>query len=348
VNTAQSRVSETGKGKEARGRDRRRDDRYVLNGAMGRLLYEWDNWPCEFVDISLSGCCLRLKTYFEPGGLAPVEVVVPLLGIQVRLRGVTQWVSLNGLTGVRFVYPSARAKNEFASLLSGLVDDTAAEVVKEAVNSAPEIKAKGLELSNGTVLFPRPPEGLEHADGRPWVADRTIDAEWEEVYRLRAEQDRLEGLEGQEEDLIAMAGGAAGRESEAAPDADSKDLASASAATAGEDDDERVANMSSEDWSATVRFLQNDAVVSGALADLGLTGCEFKMGGVYPGAPASRVEVEFQMRGLHFRLAGVTTAVVARHAAKIRFVEMSARRREELVQVLDELAEQNRREAGTG
>lgn len=105
--------------------------------------------------------------------------------------------------------------------------------------------------------------------------------------------------------------------------------------------DGRLQNSSPNAWNATVRFLANDTQVSGVLADLGLAGCIFNMRGSYPGQVTSGVEVEFRLRGLHFRMAGVTTSVVDAHSAQITFCEIGRRRRDELLQVLDELRDQN-------
>ena len=182
-------------GKDARNRDRRRDERHQLNGTQGTLLYRRDSIRCDFIDISVSGCCVRTEEYFEPGALAKVDIILPLCGIQVRLRGITQWVSQNGLVGVRFIHYDPRAKNELTSLLSGLLDEVAAEVVREAVSSSPHIKAKGLLLSQGIVLSPQEPKELPRESAQPLSVNQRIEDEWQEAYRLRAEQDRLEALE---------------------------------------------------------------------------------------------------------------------------------------------------------
>lgn len=136
-------------------RDARGDQRYELNGAKGVLIYKYESLPCEFIDISLSGCCVRTNHYFEPGALSAVEVTLPLLGIQVKLTGITQWVGRNRLIGLRFLHPNQRTKNELASLLSGLVDPSAAAVVKDAVSKSPDIKAHGLSLCKGMQLLPQ-------------------------------------------------------------------------------------------------------------------------------------------------------------------------------------------------
>jgi hypothetical protein len=85
------------------------------------------------VDISLGGCCLRTDTPFTAGALAPVEVALPICGMMVRVRGITQWTKLQYLVGVRFMHPDARSKNLLAGLLTCLADGSTVELVKESI-----------------------------------------------------------------------------------------------------------------------------------------------------------------------------------------------------------------------
>ena len=338
-------------------RDARVDQRFDLKGAKGVLIYKYESLPCEFIDISLSGCCVRTRDYFEPGALTAVEVALPLLGIQVKLSGVTQWVGRNRLIGVRFRHPNQRAKNELAGLLSGLVDPSAAAVVKDAVSKSPDIKARGLALSKGMLLLPQqapPPKAPELPE-----PDQKIEDEWQATYKRWAEQDRLEGLGSQVDhapatelqptearpDMLDPTADTTSSvlepQAREAPSTPAPDRPVPCTGPAGSAMDGRLQNTSPNAWNATVRFLANDKQESGVLADLGLAGCIFNMIGSYPGQVASSVEVEFQLRGLHFRMAGVTTGLVNADTAQITFSEISRRRREELLQVLDELRDQN-------
>ncbi len=119
--------------RDARFRDRRADERYEINAPGGCLNYKGAAFPCEIVDVSLSGCCVRCESKFLPGNLANVEVVLPILGMVVRIVGTTQWLTRQNLVGVRFLYASPRSKNQLAGLLTGLVDQSIAEEVKAAM-----------------------------------------------------------------------------------------------------------------------------------------------------------------------------------------------------------------------
>jgi hypothetical protein len=52
-----------------------------------------------------------------------------------------------------------------------------------------------------------------------------------------------------------------------------------------------------------------------------------------------RVEVEFRVRGLQFRLPGVTAAFHDKHTVEVRFLDVSARKKEDLDQVIREMIE---------
>jgi hypothetical protein len=51
------------------------------------------------------------------------------------------------------------------------------------------------------------------------------------------------------------------------------------------------------------------------------------------------VETEFKVDGLPFRLAGVVQSVHDRFTVGIRFLDMSARKRDQLVHLIEEIAE---------
>ena len=116
-----------------RDRERRLHDRYPLDAATGSLVYKGSAISCRFIDISLGGCCLRTEVPFVDGALAPVVVILRVQGLVLRIGGVTQWITQGNLLGVRFNHCSARSKNQLAGLLTCLIDQSAAEVVKEAV-----------------------------------------------------------------------------------------------------------------------------------------------------------------------------------------------------------------------
>lgn len=98
-------------------------------------------------------------------------------------------------------------------------------------------------------------------------------------------------------------------------------------------------NPEVDEWPAVLRFLHDSSHLAGAIVGLTLEGCCFLTADRKDVATQIRVEVEFQMRGLPFRLAGVVETVHNWRNIDIRFAALSSRRREELSQVLEELRE---------
>ena len=205
------------------------------------------------------------------------------------------------------------------------------------------IKAHGLALCKGMHLLPKEEHPAAQPEPQPIQPDQKIEDEWQAAYRRWAEQDRLESLASE-----------AGQEccEKSGPEevlTDARKIAPSDCQVSGSDShavaegsDGRVQNTSTDGWSATVRLVADIAPVRGVLVDLGLGSCVFRTSGAYPGVLACAVEVEFRMRGLHFRMAGITKSLVDKHCAEIAFSQMSMPRREELAQLLDELHEQNR------
>lgn len=263
---------------------------------------------------------------FAAGALAPVEIVLPMLGMIVRICGVTQWADQNHLVGVRFIHPSARMKNDLAGLLIGLVDKAAAELVKETVAASPVARSNGLVFSTCIAATPRRSEVQSPASEAPATLEKDKDGREEQEWRA----------------LREPPAGALPPEAPAhvpEPPAHARE-----ARPLGPE--RRVQNAGNDNWNAVLEFLADGARLRGVLVDLSLVACIFRTPSPFSGGMDDRVEVEFQMRGLHFRLAGVTKGVYDKHTVGIGFLEMSQRRREELIQVLDELIELNKVQSG--
>jgi hypothetical protein len=91
------------------------------------------------------------------------------------------------------------------------------------------------------------------------------------------------------------------------------------------------------DWPATLQLVKDGSHMSGSLAGLHLEGCKIRTAQPFVAGIHVRVEVEFQMCGLHFRLLGVVDDVSDKNTLDIRFVEMSRRKQEEIADVIAEL-----------
>jgi hypothetical protein len=125
-----------GAGAAATGRDRRVDERFDLESAPGTLIHKGVSIPCEMVDLSLSGCSLRVRQPFTAGALESVKVVLSIHEMVLSIWGVTQWTRSDRHIGIRFIHPTGRTRNQLAGLLTCLLDGSAAEFVKQAIAEA--------------------------------------------------------------------------------------------------------------------------------------------------------------------------------------------------------------------
>ena len=99
------------------------------------------------------------------------------------------------------------------------------------------------------------------------------------------------------------------------------------------------------DTGASVFFIDVRAKIQGRILDLSMSGCRLRTAGPFPVGIYRRVEAEFNVDGLPFRLAGVVQALHDRFTVGIRFLDMSARKRNQLAQLMDEIEESSSRSA---
>ncbi len=139
------------------------DDRFDLERSPGTLLHKGSDIPCEMLDISLSGCRLETMRPFTAGALESVRVTLSIHGMLLSIWGITQWTSRERLLGIRFVHPTGRTKNQLAGLLTCVLDETVAEVVKEAIAAASQEEDSSIiALEHG---LPAEPEAVKAAGG---------------------------------------------------------------------------------------------------------------------------------------------------------------------------------------
>jgi hypothetical protein len=101
----------------------------------------------------------------------------------------------------------------------------------------------------------------------------------------------------------------------------------------------------SDKWPAVIRFLKDSSHQKGVIVDLSPEGCSVHISGTFAASIHLRVEVDFQMRGLPFLLAGVTEDVYDKHTIDIRFLDMSYRKKQELAELIAELREEADRQS---
>lgn len=110
--------------------------------------------------------------------------------------------------------------------------------------------------------------------------------------------------------------------------------------------DRRSHSRRTVDTSATIHLIKIGSRLGGQIVDLSLTGCRIRCQERFPVGIYTRVEAEFRLEGLPFRLGGVIQVVHDRFTVGIRFLDMSRRKREQVEQLIEEI--DRGREEGTG
>jgi len=98
------------------------------------------------------------------------------------------------------------------------------------------------------------------------------------------------------------------------------------------------------DSAATVFLLDLRVRIPGRIVDVSLGGCRIRSLERFPVGIYRRVEVEFTLDGLPFRLPGVVQALHDPRTIGIRLLDLSDRKREQLTALMEELDEVELRE----
>jgi hypothetical protein len=110
------------------------------------------------------------------------------------------------------------------------------------------------------------------------------------------------------------------------------------AGPAAPDKQERRSQARHEVDTRAVIFLINIGCrVVGRIVDLSLNGCRIRTDERFPVGIYTRVEIEFHLEGLPFRLGGVIQAIHDRHHVGIRFLDLSDRKRGQVEQLIGEI-----------
>lgn len=100
------------------------------------------------------------------------------------------------------------------------------------------------------------------------------------------------------------------------------------------------------DAGASVFMLDVRSRVEGRIVEVSKGGCSILLKNRFPTGVYRRVEVEFRLDGLPFRLSGVVQSIHDRFTIGIRLLEVSERKREQLTILITELEEAKRQKGG--
>jgi hypothetical protein len=96
--------------------------------------------------------------------------------------------------------------------------------------------------------------------------------------------------------------------------------------------------------SVVIHLINIASRLPGRILDLSRSGCRIHTDERFPVGIYTRVETEFHMDGLPFRLGGVVQSIHDRNTVGIRFLDMSDRRREQIEQLMELIHEMKERE----
>jgi len=104
----------------------------------------------------------------------------------------------------------------------------------------------------------------------------------------------------------------------------------------------RVYSRHEFDTSAVIHLVKIGSALKGCIQDLSVGGCRIRTEEIFPVGIYTRVETEFRLEGLPFRLGGVIQAIPDARLVGIRFLDLSDRKREQVEQLIEEIDERNR------
>jgi c-di-GMP-binding flagellar brake protein YcgR len=299
--------------------NRRAAPRQVVDEDARLLLLELGcTISCRLIDISLSGCRLRTKERFTAGSMVCVEVAFKIRGLAFRFSGTTQWTDGRHLVGIRFTGISARRREDLVEALCEVEAENAAKV---------------------QLLQPPTPEPPQQTP----IPPQAITAQ-----QIAKKLDPEGGRGPQRRVLVAGEGG--GGFNPRIKQAESQralapELAGPSQAKLARGE-RRVQAREEVDTTAVIHLISIASRLRGRILDLSAGGCRIRADERFPVGIYTRVETEFHLEGLPFRLGGVVQAIHDRRTVGIRFLDMSSRKREQVTQLIEEIRQM--KEQGTG
>lgn len=103
--------------------------------------------------------------------------------------------------------------------------------------------------------------------------------------------------------------------------------------------DRRSSSRHAVDTRANLILVKGAICMPGQILNLSLGGCRVRTDERFSVGIYTRVEAEFYLHGLPFRVGGVSQAILDKNTVGIRFLDMSDRRRDQLAELMAEIAE---------
>jgi len=310
--------------------------RHVVDEDARLLLVECGcTISCRIVDISLDGCRLRTKERFTAGLMVPVEVAFKIRGLAFRFGGTTEWTDGRNLVDIRFACFSARRKADLVEALSEVEAENAAKAAQQAAEMqvAAEDAAAALLLEQSAPQAPQ-----QTSDPKPAIVAQPLAKKLDPAEERYAQPwARVAGAEdeGFNPHVKPQPAKMQNAETEAASPSQAKHAPR----------ERRVQARDEVNTTAAIFLINIASRLQGRILDLSLGGCRIRTDERFPVGIYTRVETEFRIEGLPFRLGGVVQAIHDRYTVGIRFLDISNRKSEQVAQLIEEIRQM--KEQGT-
>lgn len=284
----------------------------------------------RIIDLSESGCRLRTPAHFTGGIKTRVEIAFRIHGIAFRFGGVVEWIKAGKFVGLRFVDVPARKRVELCDVLLEAEADLAAVAAKGAAQ-------------------PLPTQPLSEL--RPREAEKRVQAQ----IGLRGPLQPLAALPGPAVLLPAAAAESQVNSGQPEPEVLPMQPSNPPQLQQGPMQgvkhagrDRRAQARLPIDTTADILLINVGSRVGGRIQDLSAGGCRIHTDERFPVGIYTRVETEFRLQGLPFRLSGVVQALhdQQKQVVGIRFLDMSVRKREQVEQLIKEMEDEQNQNTG--
>ena len=323
----------------------------------------------QLKELSLSGCRLLLPKTLTNTSSATVECTFRVRGVAFRLGGIIEWAEDN-FAGIEFSTMSSRTRDDLVEVLCevelennsrqqepevsqppvpGIEEPAIDAILKEAAARSSiqpradvrswnpfAVTAHASAERKSTVIAPkslasapqlRPlapsparPSTLAVPALRPPTPTPVIAPKVEQPAAPAATQ-------------VPPTCGPTPAIQSPAPDA------SAPSQTSGRD--RRATRRAGVDTSAIIDLVKVGSRIPGQIVDLSVGGCRIKTVDKFPVGIYTRIETEFQLHGLPFRLGGVIQAIHNNTTVGIRFLDMSDRKKAQVAELVNEILDAN-------
>jgi hypothetical protein len=309
-------AEEAAEGLTGQGRERRTRPRYAVDEDASLLLVGHGlAVQCRVIDLSLEGCRMRTRERFPAAIRARVEVTFKINGIAFRFSGAVQWTDGRYEVGIHFVDVSSRRSEEWAEVLSEVAADNAARAERQAAaERAAEERAQQEAEEQANDETEAPPLVEQRGAAPPEIESKQA------PYPVAALQPARS--------VLADAPSACSSQP-ATPEAAELQLVSQRPAKAVKRE-RREQCRHGVDTSAVIYLVKMASKLSGRILDLSASGCRIRTDERFPVGIHTRVETEFRLEGLPFRLGGVIQAIHDRQHVGVRFLDLSDRKREQV------------------